>query len=239
MIKKNREQRTLKIESLEGRQFMAADVIASLNAGTLYVEGTNGADSIRVEDTPRGIMVSKNGNNYTPVAGPFARDAVRSVRVALLDGNDVFRAYLPNSNLAAVDVLFGRGSNEIVELTNIRANSVSADARDSVSSTLKVVNSTISGRLFADFGSDNGADNFSTHFCSIGSLEVLTGGGNDQCVINDSSIGSAKVNMGAGNDRVANTRSSIESGLIDGGAGDNVWYGARVRASTRGFRFSP
>jgi hypothetical protein len=92
MNKKSRNVKVLKLENLEGRQLMAANVIASLDArGTLYVEGTDGADSIRVEDTQRGIVVTKNGNSFTPVAGPYDRNAVQAVRVNLLSGNDSLR----------------------------------------------------------------------------------------------------------------------------------------------------
>ena len=92
MNKKSRNVKVLNLENLEGRQLMAANVIASLDArGTLYVEGTDGADSIRVEDTQRGIVVTKNGNSFTPVAGPYDRNAVQAVRVNLLSGNDSLR----------------------------------------------------------------------------------------------------------------------------------------------------
>jgi hypothetical protein len=84
-----RDDKVWNLENLEGRQLMVANIIASLDArATLYVEGTDGADSIRVEDTNRGIVVTKNGNIFTPVAGPYDRNAVQAVRVNLLNGND-------------------------------------------------------------------------------------------------------------------------------------------------------
>ena len=92
------------IESFEPRMVMAANVMASLSNGTLAIEGTNGNDTIKVQQTNGQISI--DGGVRISVAGQLvssvAASTVSRINLNGRDGNDwldVSAANVANTNI--------------------------------------------------------------------------------------------------------------------------------------------
>ncbi|HEY2416044.1 MAG TPA: hypothetical protein VGI40_27630, partial [Pirellulaceae bacterium] len=90
--------RKCKFESLENRQMMAGDVVASVHAGTLFIKGDNLSNGITITagaipnqviitgTTVAGSGTTVNGLTNTPVA---VNNVTKSMKINMQAGNDV------------------------------------------------------------------------------------------------------------------------------------------------------
>jgi hypothetical protein len=228
MSKKNRKTRALKVESLENRELMAANVTAGLAGSTLVIEGTEGADNVAVVAMNSGITtVRSNGRLiYQTNSGSF-----NAISAKMLNGNDTLQVLaMPHRGLSSVQVDMGRGNLERVNLDLGFSRSVNVNTTNSVGAKVYLTGSM--DQVFADFGSDAGPDYLGLSGASINSLTAKFGRGDDILDMKSSTIQNSNVSMGAGNDRVfADSYSDIFGGTIDGGDGAD-------QISKRGARFT-
>ncbi len=233
--KKVRKNRMLKMESLENRELMAADVTANLSRGTLQISGSDRADQVVVNQVGQNITVSLGSSR--PFAS-FSASQVNSLRVNLNGGNDILNVNLYQKSLDAVFVEMGSGSRERVDLKLGSARTLAVNAVNSFSTTA-ILSGNIQSRAEIDFGTDTGADNLFVNNSTFGMLDVKLGGGNDEFRMSNSKIDRAAIDFGAGDDWLNNVQSEVSSGSIDGGTAvrGNRWSGSRFssRVAVRGF----
>ena len=227
--------RSLRMESLENRELMAADVTAALSAGTLQVTGTDKADIVRINQGRNTISVSVGLNS--PFAS-FAANEVRNLRINMNGGNDKVYVNLQQAALDSIFVDMGRGVNEGMDL---RLGSVGTMNIDAVASlhTNASISGTINGTASVDFGSGAGDDVLTVWNSSARSLNVKMGGGDDRCVLTRSQVDRAMIDLGAGDDNLSNNTSDVLGGTINGGSAvrGNKWFGKRFgkAVSVKGF----
>src|SRR6059058_5739244 len=90
--------RKCKFESLENRQMMAGDVMASVHAGTLFIKGDNLSNGITITPgaIPKQVIITgvNAGGSATTVNGvpngPVAvNNVTKDVKIKMLSGNDI------------------------------------------------------------------------------------------------------------------------------------------------------
>lgn len=108
-MKLPRNQRKLTLETLQARQLLAGDVIASLQNGQLYIEGTERADQVTISEDGGYFRVSG-------VNAQFASRNVTSIRVQALGGDDsvVAPGRLSQPNQIVISIDGGSGNDRIV-----------------------------------------------------------------------------------------------------------------------------
>jgi hypothetical protein len=213
--KSNRKFRSLKMESLEKRELMAAD--AFIANGVLNIRGTDAADNISVESSYGTTRVWANGKRILQEA----TISYSSVDARMNGGNDNLRIILrEHIGLNRVDVNMGRGSSENLTIQVGRANVVDVNADLSVATDVFLQRSSV-GTVKVNFGNDGGNDGLSVNSSDIGTLSSNMGGGRDFFGVSSTSIGQAAVNLGSGDDefRIDTKNSQIRSGFVDGGPG--------------------
>lgn len=214
-------------EGLESRIAMAANVTASLDAtGLLTIEGTSRRDNIAVNQSTAGIVVSNNG---TSVAAPFRADAVRSIKVSLLEGNDVLGVFLNQKRLDSVAVDVGTGTGDQVNLACGQVGAVTVNAIAGTATGVKFTG-LATGRVLVDYGTEPSNNVFRLAASSaIGTLQVRMGEGDDLVALDARSrVVNAQVSMGGGDDILAvQTAVVVDGGTIDGGSGYNRITGQR------------
>ena len=118
--KSSRQQkRNLRVEGLEARKLMAADLTASLDAtGVLWIEGTEAADVISLRQTGgnlsvNGIQISVNGQSQ---AGVNSAD-VHSIQVVGLGGDDqidLTNSSEANERIRIPTLIYGGTGNDMI-----------------------------------------------------------------------------------------------------------------------------
>lgn len=213
----NHRVRKLKMESLEKRELMAANVTAEVSGGSLIIQGTSAADYVVVDVLSTNTRVWANGKRILQVP----TSSYSSLDAKMGDGNDNLRVLLASrTGMNRIDVNMGRGSSENLSVEVGRANVVNVNADQSVATDIFLRKSSID-TVMANFGNDGGNDWLSINECSINYLETGMGGGNDAFGVSRTSINRAKVNLGSGNDlfQIWTTDSQIANGFVDGGTG--------------------
>lgn len=232
MSKKNRKNRTLKVESLENRELMAADVTATLSAGTLQITGTDRAEMVRVNQVRDNITVSIG---YGRPFAAFPATAVQKLSLNMKAGNDSVEVNLQRQALDSIFVQMGLGSKERVDLGLGSVNSVTINAVESLASTV-IIEGTVKNKAAVDFGNDSSGDSLRVVNSSVGNLDVKMGGGNDLLTLHRSRVDRAVIDMGSGDDTFTNSwNSEVVNGTIDGGTAvrGNRWSGARFGRGVR------
>jgi Ca2+-binding RTX toxin-like protein len=101
----DRTRRTLRMESLEGRSLMAADILLS-SSGVLNISGSAGNDQIEVADANVGtggwydggstqlrVTITNRDTGQVVSSQIFSKDAVKNLVIEGGDGNDVINNY--------------------------------------------------------------------------------------------------------------------------------------------------
>lgn len=227
MSKKNRKTRALRVENLENRELMAADVVtATLSNGNLQINGTNNSEYVRVNQLGQNITVSVG---FARSFAAFPASAVRSLQMNMNAGNDKVEVNLQQRTLDSIFVDMGLGSNERVDLDFGNVNSLTVNSVGSLG-TSAFLRGTVNGRASIDFGSDPANDSLNINRSYIRNLNVNMGGGNDYCQLNGTRVDQAMINLGSGDDTFSNAwGSEVTSGTIDGGSAvrGNRWVGNR------------
>ncbi len=213
--------RSLKFESLEGRDAMAAMVDAKIDRGILVVEGTRGNDS---------VQISVFSNNLTRVLSQgkiikqFATTDYSGMSVKMLDGQDNLRIEASNHTaLLNVHVNMGTGGYDFASIDVGSTRRLNVDVKQSASAKV-VLKGNVVDEAFVDFGDDSGRDYLDCDRCDINRFVVKMGSGNDQLSLSRARIQNANINLGAGNDTVMmDDRSDVVSGGIEGGAGEDTF----------------
>jgi hypothetical protein len=235
-MKNHRRNRSLKYETLENRELMAADVTAYMSGSTLMIEGTNGNDHVVVELISNGRTRVMSGNRVVADV-PTSYNAMDA---KMLDGKDHLRIYAGiHNSLERVAVDMGRGANEYMNLQIGATRNLNVNTASSVS-THVALTANVLDQAIVDFGNDAGNDGLVTSNSSFNALKVRMGSGNDSVTMYSTSVQRADVKLGAGRDSVAiDFYSDIASGTLDGGDGDRDSFkkrGSRLSGgSIRGF----
>lgn len=228
--KAHRKNRSLKVESLESRELMAANVTASISGGVLEVRGTNGNDSVNVLVLSNNLTRVVSGNR---MIFETATTNYHSINANMLDGQDRLTiSALRNNQLSNVSVNMGRGSTEYANIQVGSTRNLNVNAVQSVG-TQVALTANVVDQAIVDFGNDAGADRLSTHSSSFNRLNVSMGAGVDNLAMYRTSVQNASINMGSGNDYVLmDPNSDIFGGFVDGGNGTDT-YEKRGASATR------
>ncbi|MEA2707960.1 MAG: hypothetical protein QOF78_561, partial [Phycisphaerales bacterium] len=221
-------------------RFVADSVDVSLNANeTLYINGTDGADTIALSHVGNQLVVNRNGTNTS-----FLFTDVKSLTVRQSAGDDVIT--VPFALDCHIDggtgndsIMLGDGDMFIRGGFGVNRTD-DADGDDTVvcgngdhdiylgegdnSATVGAGNSTI--------GAGNGDNTITT---GAGDDTIFTGNGDDAitCGSGDDSIGTAggndTVRSGAGNDIIEAGSFASGDKFYDGGAGNDIITGGSGR----------
>jgi len=227
-----------RIEQLEGRTMMAADVTATLSNGILSIAGTDRSDNVSVGIDSRGAMFVATPSKGTLAS--FDPSSVRGISASLGNGTDRININLPSRSLNAVAVNMGNGSAEACRVCVGSIGNLSVDAKAAVGTSVLVTNTVIMNQAWVDFGNGAGNDFAEVVGSQINRLSVNLGADNDSFLVGgSSSISTADVSMGSGRDFCSIALGSeIRSGTIDGGSNlGNSPDVLRRPAAMQGVRF--
>lgn len=229
MKKSNRKFRSLKMESLENRELMAADVRASLSAGTLTVTGTDRPDHVRIIQNQNTITVFRGHDTRNPLLSRPASEFTR-MDIRLLGDKDRLEVNVAK-NLDSVFVDMGRGSLEYAGLQFGQVRRLEVDARQSIHMSVNL-RGQITDQAIVNFGSGDDDLNINSN-SSVRSLTVNAGAGRDHVVLHSTRVSNARIDLGAGDDKFSNLwNSEVSSGTINGGSGTNTWVNRRFPGVT-------
>ncbi len=147
MRKLNRKTRHLRVESLESRQLMAADVQYWVRNGTLGIEGTSGRDVVEVNLTNTGPILKVAGRPTVQIKGAFT-----NIVANLGEGSDGFTIQGQNRPLSNVTINMGSGSKESMYLNQLRLSNLSIDADQAVGTGVTVASVSVTGLAKVNFG---------------------------------------------------------------------------------------
>lgn len=238
-----KKSRCLAFEVLDRREFMAADVTASVSNGVLRIAGTVGNDTVLVDALPDGTtrILSGRGLAGDPLRQIFrgATASYASISAQLGSGYDKLTVNLPKKSISALRVDFGLGNAEELFVRSApRIGLIDVNAKDAIGTKVNL-RDTVVDNLIANYGTDTGSDHFEATASTIGKLTAWMGAGNDSLILyRSTTIRSANVAMGDGMDNVSSPVgvSAILSGVVDGGAGvDRVSRGTVGGALVRSF----
>jgi hypothetical protein len=222
---KKRKVRTLKLESLESRDLMAANLSANLSGGTLRVTGTEGAEFVRVVQIGNNVAVYNGHNTRSPLLSPRPISQLNNLQIQLNGGNDRVEVNLQKA-LDSIFIDMGRGSNESIDLKAQSVRNLNVTATQSLN-TRANLSANVSGVANLQFG--DGQDTLQINRSTINELRAGTGRGNDTMVLHSTSVDRAIVNLGEGDDKFQNIwGSQVSQGTIDGGSSGkhgNHWDG--------------
>jgi hypothetical protein len=235
MRNRNRKTRQLRVESLESRQLMAADVQYWVRSGTLGIEGTSGRDIVEVNFAQGSPILKVAGRPTIQIQGSFT-----SIVANMGAGTDSFTIQGQNRALNNVTINMGSGSSEAIFLNQLRLSNLSIDANLAVGTGVKLASVTVVGKASVNFGDGAGNDDLNLISGSdINNLWARFGDGADQFGLARSVVKKSDVNMGKGNDSfTSDDQSNIFAGIVDGGEGDRDLKRvgkAGVKASLKSF----
>lgn len=232
--KSNRKCRSLKMESLENRELMAANVF--LANRTLTINGTDGNDKVEVSSNRihnRGALSLEVKVNDKVLATPLA-SSVDSIFANLGKGNDFFTfkksAEVNRPNLVGLTINLGEGRQELVAISGVNVSNLAVNAQGSTHTEVRIEQSNISNLANVQLG--NGNDLLRVASSSVNKLTADLRDGTDQMALSSrTSIREANVNLGKGNDKlITSGDATVMGGTIDGGDGiDNHESGRRNR----------
>jgi Ca2+-binding RTX toxin-like protein len=227
----NRSENSVRFETLESRQLMAAG--ASVDAGVLRVEGTTAADRILVEAVTATLQ-SRFGQTI----------AIPQYRVRVMDSSGALRTDASGQaidrrfsrlGISRIDIFAGAGGDNIDARTTAVPNKVFAGSGNDVIRTGSG-HDDVRGELGNDYavlgnGNDDfiGASGSDTGYGGNGNDELLGDAGNDQLF---GQAGDDKIDGGAGTD-VMNGSTGFDELLADRG-GESLSGGERVKITVPG-----
>ncbi len=231
---------TADLESLEGRQLMAASAAqvgfqedASTGTNTLIITGTNKADNIRIDDNGTAgagsiTVTLGNGSTYT------TKSAIAQIDLVAKGGNDTVNYNLTGDLVTPRVVLvdLGAGNDKFTDNLNGAINTtngldleVYGDAGNDTMTSNQVGN-TLVGNAVVYFQGDAGNDNL-----SYNGLGMIAAGASF----------SPEFAGGAGNDTIRSNFTGVVNGYYmynltaDGGAGnDNIAVDVNIAAGSTG-----
>ncbi len=251
-MRRSKNFRRACVESLEGRQLMAGDVIAALEGNLLVIEGDNLDNQITVSQLASGDVVV-SGQTGTLINGlpsvRYVRPALNSVEIRMEGGNDVVNLRsVQIANDLMVDL--GAGNDRVTSPAaapiRVSANAMvyGAEGND----TVQLNGSTVAEDLFIDGGlgaltaqlnnvtvdkvmsiiGDEANDLVSVVNSRIGLVaNIETKGGSDRVTMVDFSALGLQINTDAngsiGADQVTLTRvQTVEDLNVATGSGNDV-----------------
>lgn len=220
-VESRKAGRSLRFESLEGRDAMAAMVEAKIDRGILSVEGTRGNDFVWISVFPNNVTrVLSQGK----IVKQFATSDYSAMSVKMLDGQDNLRIEASDHiAMGNVSVNMGTGGYDFAFIDVGSTRRLTVDVKQSASAKV-VLKGNVVDEAFVDFGDDSGRDVLVCDGCDINRFVVKMGSGNDELFLSRSRIRNASLNLGAGNDTVMmDDRSDVVSGGIEGGAGEDTF----------------
>lgn len=205
----NRKRRSLKFESMEGRQLMAADI--GLDNGILRVEGTNSADVISIDEVSAPVLQTVFlGSGLGSGAG------IQSASVARLQTNAIFLG-------PSVKVTVAQPNGTVLDQAQFSKSSVTSIEVRSLGGNDVVENDTsISSRQFGGSGNDvlRGGSARDYLYGQSGNDQLLGNAGNDYL---SGSYGNDTLEGGSGNDSLYG---SYDDDTLLGGSGADYLYGS-------------
>lgn len=244
-----RNDRSLRVESLENRQLMAGDVAVALEGQWLTIHGDNLANQISIVQDARG-NVTVAGQQGTLINGlpsvRFLTPALNAMEVRMEGGDDVLS--LRGVRLANdLFVEMGAGNDRVTTAATlplvVGANAAFelGDGNDTIQLSGSVVGEDLNvnggiGQMTANLRQlsvgkalnligDDQADSIVLALSTITeAVSIETKGGNDVINLSDSSMGGLLVNTDLGDDRATLTRISVQEdlGLFTGDGNDTV-----------------
>jgi RTX calcium-binding nonapeptide repeat (4 copies) len=106
-VKTSKTHRKLSLEALQSRKVLAGEIVANLNGGQLYIEGTESGD--RIEISQVGAFFQVSGVNRQ-----FASRNITSIRVTALGGNDSIVTPQILNRAVSISIAGGAGDDRIV-----------------------------------------------------------------------------------------------------------------------------
>lgn len=226
-----KKHRPLRVESLEQRELMAANVTASLSNGVLNIEGTNGNDTVSAYVSSSGKTVVQN---LTPSGFRVIFESTskpHTINAKMLDGRDKINLTGFPGTLNSVNVDMGRGNSESVYLGFSYTKRLNINAVKSVSTKVHLAR-TVVDQAIVDFGKDSGRDTFIASSCSLNGMDIRMGKGDDVANFSRTSIRNSKIKMGAGNDQVfIDSSSDATNSTLHGGPGSDLYKKTGSKAS--------
>jgi hypothetical protein len=200
--------RQCKFESLENRQMMAGDVMASVHAGTLFIKGDNLSNGITITaggipnqviitgTTVAGSGTTVNGLTNTPVA---VNNVTKSMKINMQAGNDV------------------------VTIHNLTVNGSTTFKGGAGIDALTMTSSTVCGNLKVRTGGS--ADTVSLTATNVnGTADIATGGDCDSVTLTGSNLGALHTNLDQDNDTLTITNTQVQTvTTLEGGQGINTF----------------
>jgi hypothetical protein len=235
---KSRQVRGLKMESLENREFMAADISANLSGGTLRISGTDNGEFVRVVQVGSNIAVYNGYNTRSPILSPRPVSQVNNIQIQMKGGNDTVELKVAKA-LDSIFIDMGKGSNERIFGSAQAVRNLTVAATQSLNTSANL-SANVTGVANFQFGA--GQDTLQLNRSTINDLRVGMGRGNDTMVLHSTAVTKASVNLGEGDDRFRNLwGSQVSQGSIDSGPSEkygNRWDGLRFLSSVvvRGFK---
>ena len=223
--RKRKTQSKTSYERLEGRQLLAGDVLASVDGGTLVIQGDSQSNIIQLtQDGGGNVLITGNDTTVNgqsqsiSISEQFSRVSIRmgdgadELSVFDFEGGREFRFLgeggndrLTTDNLSSRYMhLRGGSGDDVFELTQSRSRKSTYVFLEEGNDVLAVP-SFVAGRNFKVYGG-NGNDTFASSALSVArKFRVNLGSGNDQALLAGSTtVGkSAKFRLGSGDDLLA------------------------------------
>jgi Ca2+-binding RTX toxin-like protein len=211
---------SLKIESLEQRAMMAANLTANLSDGVLAITGTDGADTILVRQSSDQIRVDG-------VVESFSAASVKAVLIDAKAGDDYVSLEV-NGQLLAKPSLIDAGSGNDHVRGGSGSDAIYLGAGDDIAVT-HAGNDTVYGgdgndRVWSGDGNDKVTGEAGNDEIVLGSGDDLAfgGAGNDKFW---GEAGQDRLDGGAGDDMLVGGNGTNQ---LFGGAGDDSLYGDQL-----------
>jgi hypothetical protein len=200
--------RKCKFESLENRQLMAGDVMASVHAGTLFIKGDNLSNGITITagaipnqviitgTTVAGSGTTVNGITNAPVA---VNNVTMDMKISMKSGNDV------------------------VTIHNLTVNGTTKFKGGAGIDALTMTSSTVCGDLKVKTGGS--ADNVTLTATNVnGTAKIATQGDCDSVTLTGSNFGALHTNLDQDNDTLTITNTQVVTATtLEGGQGINTF----------------
>lgn len=186
--------RKCKFESLENRQMMAGDVMASVHAGTLFIKGDqfNNGITITAGALPNQVIIT--GTNIAGVGtnvngllnAPVAINGVtKDIQINMKAGNDTVTV----NNLTLLGSMKVKMGAGVDTLNIVNGTTICGDLKvvtGGSADTVTVTDSTVQG--LAKFRTGGDCDTLDIEDSALGQLDVRTNQDNDTITLVDTTV---------------------------------------------------
>ena len=224
-----KNNRSMRLERLEGRSLMAGDVFAAVRLGNLKIEGDNQANEIAVVDLGGGKVeiTGQNGTKVNGLSSVTISGNTTGFKAELKGGDDIISWRGIESHITPLFKIETGAGNDSVAVDKLFAGlaeietGLGNDVVDVLNAKAAILEiETQAGDDSVRIGSSTNASNIALLL-----LKIETGSGNDQVQIENSNLNatSAKIELGTGNDKAVISKVSGTSSLsLSGGFGTDA-----------------